>query len=239
MLAFRGPPQPVQCLAFVPGPDGPALAAGHRDRVVIWPLAGGDPVELPLAPAEEVAGTHGLEDLAVSPDGEWIVGRWYRAVRLWHRDRGRWTATDIGRGNQLAIAFRGDDLVLVEGEGVSPDGGRTASWRYAVVRGRPHPTARFISSDVRVTESHPDGKVTHNGLAALSPDGTWLATAANEKAVHLWDAGTGDRLGSLPQRGFVMAAAWSPDGRALALNAGVTVRLYDVAAGAERVDLKV
>jgi WD40 repeat protein len=72
-------------------------------------------------------------------------------------------------------------------------------------------------------------------LATLSPDGRTLATSAGEKAVQLWDAHTGDHLGTLRQRGFVMALAWVPGDRVLAVNAGVTVRLYDIETRAERV----
>jgi WD40 repeat protein len=140
----------------------------------------------------------------------------------------------------LTTAFRGDDLIVVSGECAADTGGPSVTWHYRIVRGRLTSEFEFIASGWLVTKPHPDGKATARvGLAVLSPDGTRLATAAREKAVQIWDAKTGKHFDMLPQRGFVEALAWSPDGETLALNAGTTVRLYDVAARAERVAFKV
>ncbi|HEY1377709.1 MAG TPA: hypothetical protein VGF55_12995 [Gemmataceae bacterium] len=234
MLIFHGPQQQVHCLAFVSAPDGPALAAGYQDRVFVWSLAGGDPVELSVAPVEELAGTHGLEEVSASPDGEWLAGRWYRGTRLWRRHEGRWADARIIPSDFATVTFRDQELILAAGRQLAESG----PWGYVIVRLRPGG-----SPDVNevLTQPHPDGKVTrggHDATTALSADGQFLATAAREKAAQLWDARSGEHLGSLPQRGFVEALAWSPDGRTLALNAGVTVRLYDVAARTERVAFK-
>ena len=50
---------------------------------------------------------------------------------------------------------------------------------------------------------------------------------------------TGNHLGEISQKGNVEALAWSPDGKTVALNAGVTIRLYDVKTLTERVAWKV
>jgi WD40 repeat protein len=50
--------------------------------------------------------------------------------------------------------------------------------------------------------------------AAFSPDGKWIVTACDDNAAHLWEAATGQAVGS-PMRhaGAVLAAAFSPDGQ--------------------------
>jgi WD40 repeat protein len=65
---------------------------------------------------------------------------------------------------------------------------------------------------------------------AFSPDGKWLASAANDKTVRLWDIATGALLNTLQgHSSAVNAVAFSPDGKWLAStgNDGV-VRLWDV-----------
>ena len=59
---------------------------------------------------------------------------------------------------------------------------------------------------------------------ALSPDGQTLAAGTNDKAIHLWDIGAGKLRSSLRIGGknenevdWISSAAWSPDGRLLAV----------------------
>lgn len=231
MLVFQGPRQDVNCLAFVPGTDGGWLAAGYWGRLVLFPLAGGEPVEFALAPDEQLFGTHGLEELAVSPDGKWIAGRWYRGIRVWRLARGRWL--DMGTADNpgaAGIAYRGSDLFVVSGEDRGP-----GDWVYRVVRGRPN-SVRGLKVVRTLSTKPPSATVTRGGgFIDVSPDGRRMATAAREKAIHFWSLRTGQHEGTIPQRGFVEALAWSPDGETLALNAGTTDRLYDVKTFTERV----
>jgi WD40 repeat protein len=233
MLVFQGPKQQAQCLAFVPGPAGQCIAAGYWGDLLIWPTTGGDPVELPLAPAEQLPGTSGLEELAVSPKGDWIAGRWFRGTRRWRRQRGQWVDAGIIPGNRSGLAFRNKELLLVYGIRWQ----ETGEWVYEIARSLLiPPTAATL---MQVTQPHPAGAVTNGGLAVLSPSTRLLATAAREKAAQIWDVRTGKHLGTLPQKGFVEAVAWSPSGETLALNAGVTIRLFDVKTLTEQVAWKV
>src|SRR4051812_27278620 len=113
MLVFQGPRHEVQCLAFVPGEDGGWLAAGYWGHLVLFPLAGGDPVVFPLGPDDQLFGTSGLEELAVSSDGKWIFGRWFRGIRLWRQERGRWVDRGLTEFTASGICFRGHDLFFV------------------------------------------------------------------------------------------------------------------------------
>src|SRR3954453_5971349 len=98
MLVFHGPREPVSSLAFVPGPDGPSLAAGYRRVLIYWPLGSGEAVEVPIVPTERAPGAGGVAELAANSDGSWVVGRWARGSRLWQRPGDRWI--DIP-GNRL------------------------------------------------------------------------------------------------------------------------------------------
>ena len=75
---------------------------------------------------------------------------------------------------------------------------------------------------------------------AFSPDGTRLASGADDNTVRLWDVATGKETARLEGHGdWVRSVAFSPDGTRLASGADDnTVRLWDVASGKETARLE-
>jgi serine/threonine protein kinase len=68
---------------------------------------------------------------------------------------------------------------------------------------------------------------------ACSPDGRMLASGSYDNIVRLWDASTGQVVGTLEgHTGWVNSVAFSPDGKTLASASGDnTVRLWDASTG--------
>ena len=76
---------------------------------------------------------------------------------------------------------------------------------------------------------------------AFSPDGSTLATGADEPTARLWDVATGRPKAKLPGRGLfgtVESLSFSPDGRVLATRGLKTVRLWDARTGEPKWTLK-
>src|SRR5207302_66946 len=74
---------------------------------------------------------------------------------------------------------------------------------------------------------------------AIAPDGTWLATASDDKTARTWDAATGQQRATLTgHTGRVSAVAIAPDGTWLATpSSGQTARTWDAATGQQRATL--
>jgi WD40 repeat protein len=214
----------VSEVAFAP--DGKTIAsAGHDHTVRIWDVQTGKP----RFPFSGHAGA--VVALAVSPDGKRIAtGGSDGVLILWDRD----SARELMRSSCLqscitAVAF-------------SPDGKRIAAAgchdgrqsrdavqqvgiaivdlaKAEVVKRLPITATRVL--DLRFS----DGA---RKLKAASDDG-------NEGVLHTWDTETSKQLSSvtLGQSNSRMVAAFSQDGRKLALGDNGLVRLFNGASGQE------
>ena len=77
-----------------------------------------------------------------------------------------------------------------------------------------------------------------SGRSPFNPDSTRIASASEDNAVRVWDAGTGKEIGVLRgHAAFVIDVAFSPDGRCIAsASDDGKVKLWNTAVAEPRAD---
>ncbi|HEX4146432.1 MAG TPA: pre-peptidase C-terminal domain-containing protein [Pirellulales bacterium] len=159
---------------------------------------------------------------AVSPDGKLLAIGGFAEVRLLTSDERAPVRTFSGlRGSITAVSFSADGTRLVAAGGEAGMLGEAWLWNVA--------DGRLLKSFV----GHKDSLYA----AALSPDGSLLATGSYDQQIKLWDTKTGKELRTLTgHNGAIYDLAFHPNGKILAsASADRTVKLWDAATG-QRLD---
>jgi WD40 repeat protein/serine/threonine protein kinase len=152
-----------------------------------------------------------------------------KAKRETEDAREKLAAVEYGRTMQVAHQEWRDNNVpsaLILLDSTRPDL-RGWEWRYVY---------RLCHSDLVTFRGHTDGVWS----AAISADGTRVATASLDKTARVWEARTGGEvLAFKGHNSFVRTAAFSPDGTRVATGSyDRTARVWDALTGAELLVLK-
>ncbi|WP_327363733.1 nSTAND1 domain-containing NTPase [Streptomyces sp. NBC_01296] len=251
---LKGHTDAVWSVAF--SPDGSTLATGSFDGDVrLWDVATGKPRgSLLKDPA------HAVWSVAFSPDGSTLaIGGDDNSVKLWDLAAGKVRDTLTGHsGTVRSVVFSRDGSLVASG---SADGSvrvwdpTTAELRSGPLKqtGEVHSVAFSPDGSTLAASTDADSGVRLWDVAAgklrstlgsyanitnsvaFSPDGRTLATGTQDGAAVLRDVASDTVLAVLTgHTDTVWSVAFTPDGRTLATGSDATVRLWNVAAGANR-----
>lgn len=226
----------VQSVAW--SPDGTKVASAGDTSVCIWDAVAGDALLV-------ITGHEGVvRSVAWSPDGTRVAtAAADGTARIWDGFTGVELVALAGhQGEVNAVAWSPDGTRVASGA----DDGSARIWDTATGL----QLRDFLGHDADYGKR---GLTTDGCDAGLllgyrdhakvvdvswSPDGTRLASAADDGAVRLWDPATGDPLGVVAGPGHSPeSVAWSPDGTALAICGNSSAVVADAATGAVRARL--
>ena len=173
-----------------------------------------------------------VESVCFSSDGKQIAsGSWDNTVKIWNASSGELQSTLRGHShdNPECTCTFDDDGDLEE---INPECPVTGHTRYV-------PTLALLVLKV-VLVAHSSAMRRDVNCVGFDPTGKKLVSCSDDGTVRVWDATTGEPIGS-PLRGDkqVNCVAFSPDGDMLAAGDGLSggfmeagnVRLYDVQTG--------
>jgi WD40 repeat protein len=200
--------------------DGSLLASGSHDQTVkVWRATSGKELRTLKGHTAPVMG------VAFAPDSKRLAScDQERTVKVWDATKDQEALTFGPQGEPVGnIVFH-------------PDGRRLASAGYGVTLwdAATGKKARFFGTTL-----------VNVGVTALafSPDGKYLASVTPpflkpNNSVTIWEVATAKSVSSFPIDGFTEKAAFSPDGKTLALMTLQGVAIHQVPGGKRRVFLK-
>jgi WD40 repeat protein len=188
-----------------------ALTGSDDGNVRLWDLATGDCIGV-------VGGHSSRAEMCISPDGRHALTADLRSVSLWDLATGgrQWSDPHEHRGAVACLCFSPNGRDIAIGRHGFPEDPVVEIWTLAGAQPS-SPACRL-----RLTGHH--GAVL---AACFSPDGRYLLTGGQDRAVRLWDLGTGRCLWTMAAGDSpVRAVRFSPDGAFALTTTGLTTRLW-------------
>jgi WD40 repeat protein len=192
----------VYSVAF--SPDGDLLASGDDDGVIkVWNVSDGKRLEtFPAAPTAS-----GGTTVAFSPDGR-LLAAGSTTIRLWNVSTGVPlspfpSSHKFAAVNALAFSPRGNVLAFCSETLVSGSTQQITLWN---LTGKSKPRT-LVSQDALIYS------------LSISPDGRFLAAAADPGIIERWDLTTGKKLPDI-QGADELVVAFDPAGHLLASGGG-------------------
>ncbi|MEM8638587.1 MAG: WD40 repeat domain-containing protein [Cyanobacteria bacterium P01_G01_bin.54] len=219
----------VTALQFYPQLPHLLISGGGKNdgQVMIWNWQTGKQYQ-----DDRAQGT-GIESLAVSHDGRWLVTTGVdRRIHFWTLPDGEFSHTlNVDFYNLLALAISPDARILISGglDGIRLWDLHNSRSLYTLARFLPvtqlalHPEGQWLISgttqgtiqrwDITTGQRQQTWQAHDQGVKflALSPDGSTLVTVGQDATIHLWEPKTGTKLHTLDNPdGTVGAIAFHP-----------------------------
>jgi WD40 repeat protein len=225
--------------ALAVAPDGSWLAsADDGGEVRLWnPIAG-------TARHTMTGHTSTVRALAVAPDGSWLASAGDGGeIRIWDPVTGATRHTLTGHTSTVrALAVTPDGSWLAS----AGDGGEVRLWDPVTGVARRaltgHSWIRWLWDPVTGTAGHTlSGHTSAVRALVVAPDGSWLASAGDDREIRIWDPATGAARQTLAgHAGGVAALAVALDGSWLAsAEDSGEIRIWDPLTGASLTSLRV
>lgn len=161
-------------------------------------------------------GHSGVQSVAFSKNGEYVLSSGDKAVKLWDAGTGREIRTFTGHSAYVASAVFSPDEKYILSCGMDK---LVILWN--VENGAP----------VKTMEGHTKGVFA----AVFTPDGNYIATGGMDNVIKIWETKTGKIVKEFPAHAAaVRSLAFSPDGRLLVSGSwDKTIKLWDTENGRE------